>query len=230
MKKNIDKEDLKDYVKTSIKELIDQGYMFTAFDVTKMARKVHGKNVIIRHSDVNDLVKSTYNNGDMDGYARANINLGYSSLPFLYYPLGSDISNYESNWIESNPTQDYSYKPPSLDKDEDEDEDDKGDSNSSISKSLQDDGLKYLTKDGRLNIPIQIVKSCGMKCYDQFSVELKGDKLYVSKYGPTYLKHVNYVESDNRIRLCKSVMEKYFPANVRFKIESENGSIVVQGV
>lgn len=99
--KNID-----DAVKATVETFVAKAFMFSAFDVTKTVRADLGKSVFVSHNDVRDIVSSMYANGLMDQYVRDLAKMGSSAEAWVYYHPISDINDYDSDWINSNPNQD----------------------------------------------------------------------------------------------------------------------------
>lgn len=85
-------------LETIIQGKINNGEIFTAFDITKELRVQVGKSVRISHNDVkhdiHDLIQRHSNSGSVS-YSRTLVDLpGVPERPFLYHPQGSDINTY----------------------------------------------------------------------------------------------------------------------------------------
>jgi len=136
-------------IQDTVQKFVSDGFMFTAFDITRTVRKAVGKSTFVSHSDVNNAVQSMHNSGDLDQYVRNLINVGANVEPWLYYHPYSDVANYDPHWGDNNLDQDGmkadtasapasasgGYAPASLDLDDededDEDEDDDADTSAS---------------------------------------------------------------------------------------------------
>jgi retron-type reverse transcriptase len=75
-----------------VREKVQAGAMFTAYDVTLEARR-RGANV--GHRDVRDLVHECYEQGRLGAaYKRTPIDVGAPTRPFLYHRFGDDPNSY----------------------------------------------------------------------------------------------------------------------------------------
>jgi RNA-directed DNA polymerase len=73
---------------------IAAGAMFTAFDITVLARQQGAQ---LRHDEGRDIVHDMFQSGNMGaGYQRTVIDVGAPSKPFLYHRLSDDPKNYRS--------------------------------------------------------------------------------------------------------------------------------------
>ncbi len=77
-----------------IAEMIKQNKVFTAYDVTLAVRETTDDNV--RHSDVQDIITSEYNNGGMTNYLRdyCTLNIANSPKAFVYFHSSMSPSNH----------------------------------------------------------------------------------------------------------------------------------------
>ncbi len=83
----------------SIVEVLDEkiknGGVFTAFDITKAARKSTTDNV--SHRDVKDIVMNEFDTGQMSGYSRELLELAAvvgEPMALIYYPAGKSASDH----------------------------------------------------------------------------------------------------------------------------------------
>jgi hypothetical protein len=91
---DVDANDLRDAISLIVNDKVDQGQMFTAFDITK---EIRANGTQARHKDIKEIVHELYINGDMGGYIRSLINIANVTIqPFIYHPNGSDISTYKA--------------------------------------------------------------------------------------------------------------------------------------
>lgn len=89
-------------VKATVLDFVARGFMFTAFDITKILRNDGDR---VRHSEVNEIVQAMFTNTDMGMYTRDAVNVGATVRPFVYYHPYSDVANYRQDWVEQNPDQ-----------------------------------------------------------------------------------------------------------------------------
>lgn len=84
------------------KVVLDQvaaGAMFTAFDITLMARN---QGVQLRHDEGRDIVHEMFQTGAMGAaYQRSIVDIGASAKPFLYHRFDSDPKNYQAGGSKS---------------------------------------------------------------------------------------------------------------------------------
>lgn len=207
-------------VKTVVDDFVSKGFMFTAFDVTKLLR-AGGQSV--RHSDVNDAVKQMYRDGEMNGYLRDTKDVGAPVAPFVYYHQNADLSNYVTDWLENNPNQDGM-------KNDGDNDDGSGAgisqptpstygatsipsiTTSSISSSLPK-GAKNTDREGRLYINPVIVQQAGFRAKQKVDVTYDIDRIIVARLDGTKVSsHVVSVNSDGRIRICPTILRNLSPA------------------
>ena len=207
-------------VKTVVDEFVSKGFMFTAFDVTNLLRS-NGSQVF--HSEVNKAVQEMFRHGEMTDYEKDIVDVGAPVSPFVYYHRNSDVSNYQSDWIDNNPDQ-----------------------NGMLNDSTKDNGISQPTpssygvnptpitptpnvtvkttkasipkgaynvdKDGRLNIPPTLVNSLGVEPWDFVGVMTDSKKLVIatetlanSISSGYYKKYM--VNKDGRIRINCSILK-----------------------
>ena len=79
-------------VEEVIQELVDLNIMFTAFDITVLAKT---KGTDQRHEILKQAVHNFYSDGDMLSYTRTLIEIDNCTIrPFLYYSSNGDPSDY----------------------------------------------------------------------------------------------------------------------------------------
>lgn len=130
-------------VASSIVEVLDEmvknGDVFTAFDITQAARKLTTDN--ITHRDVKDIVMNEFDTNQMVGYSRElrDLDIAGEPMALVYYPAGKSSSDHSlvSGGSVSVDTED-----DSTDTDDD---------------NLPADQLK-LTEENRVNIPKKMVE------------------------------------------------------------------------
>tara|TARA_R110000824_G_scaffold12226_5_gene53501 strand:- start:532 stop:1248 length:717 start_codon:yes stop_codon:yes gene_type:complete len=215
--------------------------IFTAYDVT---RKIRDKGEKAYHSEIRDLVTNTFNNGSITLYDRTSVDLGGGIQALVYHPNGTDPNSYDKDWIDNDPTQAKvktaattapaasGYTPLSDlddDEDDDEDEDDLTSKTDSVHVgSVSVTGTPGITKEGRLQIPINIVKSAGLyPAQDIFvhtvnlsKIEIRTNRLDKSDYALT-------VNKDCRIRLSKNIIFKRLGVCPSYQIDEDDGTISV---
>jgi hypothetical protein len=72
--------------------------MFTVYDITRSIRNKE-PNLDIRHDFVKSIVENEIEDGFLENYdyERTLIDVGAAIQPWLYYPAGADISQYDKN-------------------------------------------------------------------------------------------------------------------------------------
>lgn len=89
-------------VKNTVLDLVGRGFMFTAFDVTKVLRNDGDR---VRHGDVNQAIQQMFTDNELGMYTRDTVNVGAPVQPWVYYHPYSDVANYRQDWVEANPDQ-----------------------------------------------------------------------------------------------------------------------------
>lgn len=246
-------------IEKTIRDVVDKfvsdGFMFTAFDVTRTVREEVGKSTSVSHNDVKTIIQNAFNNGELGQYVRDLINVGTKVEPFVYYHPYSDISNYDPKWILNDPNQDnmkadlsaspavpvtpYSsggYQPPILDLDDDDDDTVSVPASTSGSPPVSiklGKNQHRLTSEGRLQIPINIVREAGLKVNQYASIiNNNGSLTIVGQAIPSVNSEVVKVNKDGRIRICRSILKSLAnnPQNEVFKVERNNGEIIIETV
>ncbi len=222
-------------IETTVEDVVSQmvcdGFMFTAFDVTRKVRETLGKGTFVSHSDVNCLVQEKLANGDLDPYVRDIVTIGVNgvdSSPWIYHSPNSLANIYDPLWMKDNPTQigmkavspvpSHVYIPSVFDVG----------GSSAVSDGV--DTVK-VTSEKRLNIPLKIVEDCGFMPNEFVSVFVDNNELRVSHDVFVTDSHVIKVNADGRIRISNSMLSEIASSNVtEFKVRSENNEIFVQAV
>jgi hypothetical protein len=228
-------------VEDVVSDMLVNGFMFTAFDVTKKVRETLGKGTFVSHSDVNSLVQEKFLNGDLDPYVRDIVTIstnGVNSSPWVYHSPNSMANIYDPLWMKDNPTQigmnvdnnvpSNVYIPTVFDV---------GGSNcvsnGTLTVGVSDDGVDTVkvTSERRLNIPLKIVEDCGFMPHEFVSVFVDNNTLRVSHDVFVTDSHVIKVNTDGRIRIGNSMLSEIASSNVtEFKVRSENNEIFVEAV
>lgn len=171
---------------TVLNEMIQSGKMFTAFDVTKEVRQRVGRNVNIRHGDVQQFVHANFL--DMDGvfpsdYNREVTHLANGATPFLYYPVASNPADYlnggQAPAVDLNSQLQNVLKPaanPTTD-------------NTINSIFSSDEEVRVVTQENRVNVPKNLLDKITMVS-GSYDVSIDGNTKFVT---PT--------EADNRVRV-----------------------------
>ena len=87
-------------VASSIVEVLEakvqNGDIFTVFDVTQEVRKALGRGNNVSHNDVRNIIGNEFRTGQMQGYERdlCTLELPNSPQAFVYYPDNKEASNY----------------------------------------------------------------------------------------------------------------------------------------
>ena len=236
-------------VKQTIEKFVTDGFMFTGFDVTRTVRILVGKATYVAHSDVNSIVQEFYSDNEMDQYVRDLIDINGNNA-YLYSHSSSNISNYQSDWIKDNPTQNgmkvdittkvapvgtpvgTGYAPPTLDDDDDDDaltvdavdatstllvgdsykiglpKDIVGNDYEADDETDAMDDKHQLTKEGRLQIPISMVRTIGLKPSQSFTVIKEYSKLTLYPDTlPAKNTYILKVNKDGRVRLSNKILK-----------------------
>ncbi|MFA7218938.1 MAG: hypothetical protein WC119_00235 [Synergistaceae bacterium] len=252
-------------IRDVIDKFVSDGFMFTAFDVTRTVREEVGKSTSVSHNDVKVIIQNAFNNGELGQYVRDLINVGTKVEPFVYYHPYSDIVNYDPKWILNDPKQDNmkadlskvpstpvnpvtpstsgGYQPPILDLDEDDTTPVSAAPSSTagslaISNAIQPKNnlgknQHRLTREGRLQIPINIVREAGFQVNQNTSVINDNGKLTIMGQAiPAVNSEIVRVNKDGRIRICHSILKSITsnPKNEVFKVERNNGEIIIETV
>lgn len=227
-------------IRDTVSEFVSKGYMFTAYDVTKTIRK---SGVSLHHSEVNGIVKAMWLSNELGIYQREVVDIGTPCAPLLYYHPHSDIENYDSSWVDSNPTQNgmivsaipaasTASTPTPADATDKSDTKDATDAGSPLTFASQipvgstgNPLFLRVTKEKRFQIPISMVKSVGWTPSQKIAIlevsdwtTNSNDKQlmltpYRQSYGPLNCKTV-VVNEDGRVRISqKKHLGKLQPSN-----------------
>lgn len=224
-------------VKTVVDGFVAKGFMFTAFDVTKLIRASGNQ---IYHRDVTRAVQEMFRDGEMPDYEHDTFDVGAKVAPFVYYHRNCDVANYQSDWIEKNPTQSgmlndaasstsgiaqpapssYGSAPAAIKP--------VGTVATPVSavKTSLPKGVHATDKEGRLYIAPVVTQQAGLKPYQMVAVVGDGQKLVVTTSSNASGSWPYMVNSDGRIRICRSILSR-IPKSVGYKVSASNGNIEV---
>jgi len=218
-------------VEDVVTQMVGDGFMFTAFDVTKKVREVLGRDTFVSHSDINRWVQDKFLNGDFNQYVRdigtVSVN-GVDSNPWIYHDPNSGINLYDPLWMKDNPTQtgmkgnttvpSNVYIPTVFS------------AGGTISVA---DGVARVkvTSKRRLNVPLKTVEDCGFMPNQDISVYVDSYTIKIRHTVPHDMGHLMNVNADGRIRISNSMLKKISASNVdEFKVRSENNEILIEAV
>lgn len=226
----------KQLVMNIVNSFVADGFMFTAYDVTRSMRK---NNIKVLHREVNDVVKSMFNNAKMGDYTRDLFDVGSTSVPWVYMHPLSDVQDYSPDWMQNNPTQEnmrYVYAP-TIDNESDEDEDDdedEGETADATADSTNNDIL-YVTKENRLNIPKHLVRQAQLRPTHNVALFTDDNKIIIDLRSNcanciSPVLTVNCVNADGRLRIGSHIISLFNGIN-KFKVETvANGTICLKPV
>ncbi len=233
-------------IRDTIKDFVNRGIMFGAYDVTKTLR---GDGTKISHHDVQEVVRDMYSNGEMGIYERDTVDVGAPVKPFIYYHPNSDLSQYDKDWVTNNPKQSVSAPvAPSAPS---------APSAASATFILHcfkvvnpvlfssvttgtgtATGTKFVTvatKENRIEIPTVLVKltatpTTAIHLQKGVSIDQNGNK--VSKVlleASTNPNGCPYrVSKDGRLRLHVSHIANHLGVRSQYNVYAENGKIIVE--
>jgi len=219
-------------VVTVVDGFVNKGFMFTAFDVTKFLRASGSQ---IKHSEVNSAVKQIYRDGEMSGYLRDTKDVGAPVAPFVYYHQNADLDKYSPDWIDNDPSQDNM-------------KNDGDDGSSTVAgvaqpiassygkatpvkaihtvKASLPKGVQGVDKEGRLYIAPVVTQSAGLLPKQTvWIVTDNSTKLVIDTKTSSGAWGVT-VNSDGRIRVCRSVLSKLGTA-IGYKVSAGHGNIEI---
>jgi hypothetical protein len=143
-------------VEGQIKQFINQKRMFTAFDITKELRKADPD---VKHYIVREAVTDIFTNDDTLGdYTRDLIDIPGKGQAYVYHLPEDDAQTYFNK--QANP---------------------KFKINFTKSVNTWPKNLKPCVRDGRINIPIKMLKMVGIEANDQAVVFVDNNTLVVEK-------------------------------------------------
>lgn len=225
-------------VVTVVNGFVKKGFMFTAFDVTKFLR---ASGSTVRHSDINSAVKHMFNDGEMNDYLRDVKDVGAPVAPFVYYHQNADLDNYITDWLENNPDQDGMKNDGDID-------DGSGIVQPTASsygttatkapvsvakatptKTTLPKGVKSTDKEGRLYIAPVVTQSAGLHPKQVVWVVTDNSKLVITTNSAAKGSWPYSVNSDGRIRICRSVLDR-IPKGNGYKVSASTGNIEVVSV
>ena len=226
----------KQLVETTVNGFIGKGFMFTAFDITKFLRAAGQK---VSHRHVNDGVKEMFRDNEMGQYVRDTKDVGAPVAPFVYYHPYSDIANYDSGWLENNPSQDGMKNDASADGSQSADPANQTATTAQVAPVAQvspslpslPKGQFAPNKEGRLTISSLLTKQLGLVPKQTVWVEQKGYELVIRQKQTGSSVWPISVNSDGRIRVCSTILSKIAnPVYVPYKVWALSGDIIVEKV
>jgi len=213
-----------------VNELTRNRKLFSAYDVTRIMRhRLDGENV--SHNEVKNKVHEMYENDEMGIYERTQVNIGRRIAPFIYHLNHQDPdTEYDKDWVDSYlPTQTQTVISPIDGSPLDDDDDDDSTTQTVQSQNVQvqrvnsqtvanrvqslSDGFKTfsVTKEGRLNIPVKMLKHFPPHAHISQSVARKDGKnvnaLSISTNPINSIKSYK-VDVDGRIRISKRFLKR----------------------
>ena len=241
-------------IRDTVSDFVNKGFLFTAFDIT---RAIRDDGVTAYHSEAKEVVADIFGNGDMTDYTRTSVDVGVKVNPLVYHHEDADATAYESDWFDNNPNQNgfkhdsstastasvtsaNGYIPLSqIDGSEDEDEDDAEDDQTvaistnqtqKISNHSTPKGNKVATKEGRLQLPINLIRKVGLTPYSpawvHYEMGSHFDNLKVVKNRIDSSDYLIQVNKDGRIRICQSVL-KQLGSSTCYRVTESNSAIVI---
>jgi len=213
----------KQMVQKAVTNFISKGFMFTAFDITKLLRATGQK---IQHGDVQEAVKEMFRDNEMGQYVRDTKDVGAPVAPFVYYHPYSDLANYDTSWLDNNPSQDGMRNDTSTDGSQSADPVSQPTSQTvaqpqtvSTPKPTLPRGQVMPNVEGRLNISPMLTKQIGLSPKQTVWVDIDGKTLKIrsKSYGTNSWPIT--VNDDGRIRVCRTLLSKIaIPVMVPYKI------------
>ena len=217
-------------VATVVDEFVQEGEMFSAFDVTRALRdRLPNENV--RHVGVKTEVHNIFTNGDMTIYQREQVDVGTRINPFIYHLPHEDPEDYNPRWLDAKlgntvpvtvapmailnpasvPDAGASVPDPSTATTPTADPHDR-----TVLVDSLNSGYKTVktSSDGRLNLPVKMLKPFSGTVYVSLAVVRKNgqnvDALTVSNQNtaPTALIRTYKVNADGRLRLSPRYLNR----------------------
>lgn len=221
-------------VKTVVDGFVAKGFMFTAFDVTKFLRASGSQ---VYHRDVNKAVQEMFRHGEMPDYEHDTFDVGAQVAPFVYYHRNADVANYQPDWLTNNPDQtgmlndatspagvaqpapsSYGSSPVAP--------------VTPVAKapvaSVTPKGVHPTDKEGRLYVAPVVTKAAGLAPLQNVVVVKDNGRLVIQKSAATFGQAWPYtVNSDGRIRICRSLLRMIAKDGSNFKVSAASGNIEV---
>ena len=170
-------------VKQMIEKKISAGEAFTSACISHTL--IHD-DPMIRHREVNDIIKQMWDSSDFDNYCRTSISVwpdGVEQKAFLYHPVGYDISTFQdhSRNLNRNSGATIPHAPPKK--------------NSSSKSSM--------------SVPKHLVVGLGWKPHDGLAVlDVFQNKTEIHIFRYNGLKPKKRVGKDGRVRLFGSIISE----------------------
>jgi len=199
---------VRDEVKQYVKALVDEGKMFTAFDVTKLLRQ---NGHVVRHSDIRADVYAEYSNGDMGlDYVKTRHEIDNGVWAIVFHEYRDDYTQYDPNADLSSVV--------STDQEVDtvEDDEDEGEESDVNTVTMTDsEGFSYATlflcadKRGRICILAEFIKNMGLKSGDKVGLTVENDMLTLAPINNLQIVHYCYtVDKDYNVRISRKILKE----------------------
>ena len=174
--------DLQAIVKQMIEKKITAGEAFTSACISHPL--IHDDSMI-RHREVNDIIKQMWNSSDFENYCRTNISVwpdGVEQKAFLYHPLGYDVAIFQDHSRNLNRF-------------------------SGFSTSAQQVTYKKSSLKSTMSVPKHLIKNLGWQPGDKLSVIDYPSEVQIFRDNGL-VKPKKRVSKDGRVRLFGSIVEK----------------------
>lgn len=213
-------------IEDSVSEFVNANTMFTAWDVTMAVRKRSQDRV--QHYEVKREVHKMFDQGSMFSYNRTLANLpNVSPQPWIYHPLGSDVSQYNGHPTVSGSSAPAAPSPVQSISSVDDGNDDGSD-------TAADGSIVYkFDSTDRLCVPNKFVRQIGLKkgdvvamlCSNHPSNEVEVFKFDLNKHGTcnTYT-----VDSYDNVRISRAALQQLGINGVAFEMEAATDKVVVK--
>jgi hypothetical protein len=177
-----------------------------------------------------------FRDGEMADYEQETVDVGAKVAPFVYYHRNADVNNYQKDWLENNPTQSgmlndastpsgiaqptaSSYGTPAPIAPV-------GTVKAPVKSPVLPKGVSATDKEGRLYIAPVITQAAGLHPMQTVWVTQDNGKLVMKTASqPTAWPYT--VNSDGRIRVCRSLLSKIATKGSNFKVSAASGNIEI---
>lgn len=214
-------------IENVVNDLVNNGTMFTAWDVTLAVRKTVKARV--QHFEVKREVHQMFDNGNMVGYNRELANLpNVDPQPWIYYPPSADPKTYTGKPVAPAAAAALPAPTPVASMTALDDGADIGGDGSVV--------YKWDTTD-RLCIPNKLIREMGLKQGDEVEVVCAvppGNEVSVFQKGkPDYTKGLSnvatyVVDTYDNVRITRGALNKIGLSAVAFEIERNGDEIKVK--
>lgn len=223
----------------TVRQFLDQGRMFTGYDVTIETRQ--REDLKLRHNDcrgavhemqfLNDAVEFGHDiNGQTVSWGKTQVNMNGNGWAFVYHPKHIDPQTYQPQTTQAAsapriPVAAVATSPVSVPAVVD-DADDKKDSGGQNS-----DGTFQTDYRNRLFIPTRFVRDLGLKAGDTIYIVVDDSRQTISMHSDTPQSQTSFnsqvVERNGDLRLSGAVLRQAGLTGSKFKIEQSNGVLEV---